>query len=87
MAETPGKMFRRVRKQRDMEYVPPNEPTTSYKRQFVKTRMHWTLVLILQKRWDVLVVMLFIYGLIIVIVCYGAYLFLRIILSHFGVAI
>jgi len=55
MVEKPGKTFRRVQRQREKEYVPPYDPTVPYERKFKKTTMPWSLTVLSEGRWDVLV--------------------------------
>ena len=43
--------------------MPPTDPTTPYKRRFVKTQMSWPLQLINEKRVDVLVFVAVLIGL------------------------
>jgi len=55
MQEKPKKVFRRVQRQRDKEFIPMHDPSIPYKRTFDKTRMSWPLALIMKGRTDILV--------------------------------
>ena len=53
--ENHNKIMKRVIKQRDREFVPPYDPTTTYKRTFDRTKMSWPLALLWKGRYDILV--------------------------------
>lgn len=85
--ERPSKAFKRVRKQREDEFIPPGQPDRSYQRRFTKTKMSWPLALWYAKRLDVLAAVTIFIGLIIAGVGYILYLCLKWFLAHFGVLI
>jgi len=79
------KVLRHVRHLREEEFLPPGDPSRSYHRQFRKTRMHWMLALIYQKRTDVLFVVIFAIAAFVLAIGFILYLFLHWVLTAAGV--
>ena len=78
--EKPSKTFKRIKKQRQEEFLPPVDPTQPYKRNFEKTRMSWPVALLYSRDKNathLLIFLILFLGIIIIIVGYLGWLFLK----------
>ena len=81
--ERPSKTFKRVRKQREFEFIPPHNPNVSHVRHYRKARMSWMLDLIYRGRVDVLMALALLIGLLLVALGFVIYIAVNWLLNWF----
>ncbi len=72
--EKPSKTFKRVRKQREDEFIPPYDPRSPYKRNFEKTHMSWPTALLYSKSKNANYLLLFILVISLIIGAFGVWM-------------
>ena len=84
MVEKSRKIFKRIRKEQAKNVIPPHDPSSSYRRVFKRTHMNWVMMACYEGRWDVAVVGLCIYGVIIIGICAGIFFLLKLLFDFLG---
>jgi len=74
MAEKARNIFKIIKKQREQEFIPPNDPSQSYYRTFDKTRMSWPIALLYKGRIDILALIVIL--IVFMAICVIAFLYI-----------
>lgn len=84
MKEKPGKILKKISKEREKEWMPSTDPERPYRRTMIKTRFSWPMHLLYEGRWDVLVVVIIIVCLFGIVAVIGLYFLVGFLIKIFG---